>query len=218
MRIGSTNPRSKSALRWLLRERILVLDGAMGTHDPGATSSARPTSAASASRDHPRELKGNNDLLSLTRPDVIRAIHDAYLDAGADIIETNTFNGDVDRAGRLRARGRSSTSMNVAAARMAREAADASTAQARRAAALRRRRHRPDQPHAVDLAARSTIRRSAPSPSTRCARAYAEQVRGLLDGGVDVLLAETIFDTLNLKACLFAIEEVFAERRAARCR
>ena len=141
-----------AALKHEAKERILILDGAMGTMiqryklDEAGYRGER-------FKDHEPRLKGNNDLLVLTQPDIIREIHDAYLEAGADILETNTFNAQ--------AIARPTTvcedlryEMNVAAAKLAREAADAWTAKTPRQAALRRRRHRPDQPHRLDLARR----------------------------------------------------------------
>jgi 5-methyltetrahydrofolate--homocysteine methyltransferase len=190
-------------LRGLLDERIIVLDGAMGTMIQGYAldeSDYRGDRFA----DHPTPLKGNNDLLVLTRPDVVRAIHEAYLEAGADLVETNTFNAtSVVQADY----GLSPLAyeINVAAARLAREAADAWTARAS------------DRPRFVAGAigpANKTLSISpkVDDPAYRAisfdalADAYQEQVAGLVDGGADVLLVETVFDTLNCKAALVAIQ------------
>lgn len=161
-------------------------------------------------QNHPRDLKGNNDLLCLTRPDVVEAIHRAYLDAGADIIETNTFNStsisqaDYDTSDLA-------YEINVAAAQIARRAADDFTANS------------PDKPRFVAGALGPLSKTLSLSPDVNnpgyraltfdeAREAYAEQTRGLLDGGAHILLVETIFDTLNCKAALFAIDEVFEEK------
>ncbi|MGZ3441694.1 MAG: homocysteine S-methyltransferase family protein, partial [Polyangia bacterium] len=197
------------ALRALMHERILVLDGAMGTQIQ-AHKLGEADFRGERFKDHPRELKGNSDLLVLTRPDVIRSIHDAYLDAGADVIETNTFTATSIAQADY---GLESAvyDINVAAARIAREAADAS------AQKTGRRRF---VAGAIGPTNRTlSISPQVNDPSFRAVTfdelraSYAEQVRGLLDGGVDLILAETVFDTLNLKACLFAIDEAFVERK-----
>ena len=154
------------------------------------------------------DLKGDNDLLCLTRPEAIRAIHDAYLEAGADILETNTFNATriAQKDYQLEA---VVPELNRAAARIARQAADAAST--------------PERPRFVAGALGPTnvtlsLSPDVADPAFRAAtydelrEAYVEQVEGLLDGGVDLLLAETIFDTLNAKACLHAIDEVFEAR------
>jgi 5-methyltetrahydrofolate--homocysteine methyltransferase len=165
--------------------------------------------AACGLHDHPRDLKGDNDLLVLTRPDVIRAIHDDFLEAGADIIETNTFNAtsiaqaDYGLESRVR-------EINLAAARLARERADAWTAKT------------PDKPRFVAGALGPTNRTATISPDVNdpgfrnvsydeLVAAYTEAIDGLVEGGVDLLLVETVFDTLNAKAALFAIEQYFDE-------
>jgi len=199
-------------LEAILRERILILDGAMGTmvQRHGLTEGDfRGQRFAS----HTRDLKGNNDLLVLTRPDVISGIHHAYLEAGADIIETSTFNATAIAQADY---GLEAIvyELNVAAAALARDAAAAWTAKT------------PGKPRFVAGAIGPTNRTLSLSPDVnnpafravtfaQVRDAYAEQVRGLLDGGCDVLLVETIFDTLNAKAALVAIEEIF-ERRGAR--
>ncbi len=204
------------ALPALLAQRIAILDGAMGTMtqrfklteaDFRGTTPAAPAGVGERFRDHPKDLKNNGDLLSITRPDVIRDIHEGYLAAGADIIETNTFGanalaqGDYDLAHLAR-------EMNVASARLAREAADKFST--------------PDRPRFVAGALGPTPRTASISPDVndpgarnvdfeQLRAAYHEQVEGLIEGGADLLLVETIFDTLNAKAALFAIEEVFAQ-------
>ncbi len=192
------------ALPGLLAQRIAILDGAMGT----MIQRFRLTEADYRGQrfaSHPKDLKNNSDLLVLTRPDVIRDIHEGYLAAGADIIETNTFGAnalaqdDYDLAAFAR-------EMNVAAARLAREAADKFTT--------------PDKPRFVAGALGPTPRTASISPDVndpgarnvdfeQLRAAYREQVEGLVEGGVDLLLVETIFDTLNAKAALFAIDEYF---------
>jgi len=189
--------------------RILVLDGAMGSliqrHRLGEADFR-----GERFRDHPRDLQGDNELLVLTRPDVIEEIHRAYLEAGADLIETNTFSANrVSQADYgLEALCHE---LNLAAARLARRAADDYSART------------PEQPRFVAGAIGPTNRTLSISPDvndpsfrnltfSELRDAYAEQTRGLLEGGVDLLLIETIFDTLNAKAAIFAIEEVFAER------
>ena len=192
------------ALPALLAQRIVILDGAMGT----MIQRFRLTEAhyrGDRFRDHPRDLKNNGELLSLTRPSVIRDIHEGYLAAGADIIETNTF-GATRIAQDDYALGDLAAEMNRASARLAREAADKFST--------------PDQPRFVAGALGPTPRTASISPDVNdpAARnvdfeqlraAYYEQVEALVEGGVDLLLIETIFDTLNAKAALFAIDEYF---------
>ncbi len=195
-----------ATLRELLRRRILVLDGAMGTmiqrHRLGEAD-FRGTRFA----DHPQDLKGDNEVLCLTRPDVIAGIHDAYLEAGADLIETNSFSSTAIAQADYRLEP-VVYELNVAAARLARAAADAWTART------------PDRPRFVAGALGPTNRTLSISPDVndptfravtfdQVRGAYAEQTRALLEGGVDLLLLETIFDTLNAKAALVGIEEVF---------
>ncbi|ARA94579.1 methionine synthase [Rhodothermaceae bacterium RA] len=199
-------------LRRLLAQRILVLDGAMGTMiQQHALDEAAFRGARFA--DHPHELKGNNDLLALTQPAIIRDIHRAYLEAGADIVETNTFSATAIAQADYHLES-VVYDLNVAAARLAREAADEYT------------RRTPDRPRFVAGAIGPTNRTLSISPDVNdpgfravtfdeVAAAYAEQVHGLLDGGVDLLLVETVFDTLNCKAALYAIQEVFRARQTA---
>jgi 5-methyltetrahydrofolate--homocysteine methyltransferase len=195
----------------LLDRRILLLDGAMGT----MIQRYKLTDAdfrGERFKDHPKDLKGNSDLLVLTRPDVIGAIHREYLAAGADIIETNTFTstaiGQADYGLEALA-----FELNLAGARVAREAADEWTAKT------------PDRRRFVAGSIGPMNRTLSISPDVNnpafrgmtfdeARAAYEDQVRGLLGGGVDLLLVETIFDTLNSKAAIAAIEQVFEERGA----
>ncbi len=199
-------PDRSAELRTLLAQRILILDGAMGTMvQKRGLGEADYRGARFV--DHHIDLKGNNDLLCLKRPDVIGAIHAEYLAAGADIIETNSFNatrvsqaeyGLEDLAFEL----------NVAAARLARETAD--------------RFSTPDKPRFVAGVLGPTSRTASLSPDVNDPGArnvtfdalvadYVEAARGLTEGGADILLVETVFDTLNAKAALFAIERYFDE-------
>ena len=193
----------------LLRERILILDGAMGTMIQArrlAESDYRGA-AACGLLNHPHDLKGDNDLLVLTHPDIVAAIHDEFLAAGADIIETNTFNATrIAQADyKLESRVRD---INLAAARIARERADAWAART------------PDKPRFVAGALGPTNRTATISPDVNdpgfrnvsyddLVTAYGEAVGALVEGGVDLLLVETVFDTLNAKAALFAIDSYF---------
>ena len=195
-----------AALAALLPQRIVIIDGAMGT----MIQRFKLTEAdyrGERFKDHPKDLKGNNELLQFTRPDVIRSIHEQYLAAGADIIETNTFGAtaiaqeDYDLAPLAR-------EMNVAAARIAREAADKYST--------------PEKPRFVAGAVGPTPRTASISPDVNdpgarnvsfdeLRAAYREQAEGLLEGGCDLFLVETIFDTLNAKAALFALDELMEE-------
>jgi 5-methyltetrahydrofolate--homocysteine methyltransferase len=196
-------------LRRQLDERILILDGAMGTMVQGYRL-GEADYRGERFRDWPRDLKGNNDLLVLTQPAIIREIHGQYLEAGADLIETNTFNAQRIS---LADYGMEELAyeLNLAAAKLAREAADAWTAQT------------PAQPRFVAGALGPTNRTASISPDVNdpAARnvsfdelvtAYLEQARGLTDGGADLLLIETVFDTLNAKAAIFACQTLFEER------
>jgi len=199
---------TERTLRELLAHRILILDGAMGTMIQRCKLSEAEFRGARFA-DHPVDVRGNNELLLLTRPEVVREIHDAYLAAGADIISTNTFGGTSIAQHDYRM-GHLAYEMNIAAARIAREAAQRfSTA---------------DKPRFVAGALGPTPKTASISPDVNdpgarnvtfdeLAQSYGEQARGLLDGGADILLVETIFDTLNAKAAIFAIEAEF-ERRA----
>lgn len=192
-----------------LKEKILILDGAMGTMIQRYTL-AEDDFRTPALKDHPKSLKGNNDLLSLSHPEIIKAIHKEYLEAGADIIETNTFSGTSIAQADYEL-SHLAYQINYQSAKIAKEAADEFTAKD------------PAKPRFVAGAMGPTNRTASISPDVndpgyrainfdQLAEAYAEQVRGLLDGGVDILLVETIFDTLNAKAALFAIQEVYEER------
>jgi 5-methyltetrahydrofolate--homocysteine methyltransferase len=194
------------ALPGLLAQRILVLDGAMGTMIQRFKLSEADFRGERL-KDHPKDLKNNSDLLVLTRPDVVRDIHEGYLAAGADIIETNTF-GASAIAQEDYGLAHLAREMNLAAAKLAREAADKFST--------------PDKPRFVAGALGPTPRTASISPDVndpgarnvdfeQLRAAYHEQVVALIEGGVDLLLVETIFDTLNAKAALFAIDEVFAE-------
>ncbi len=203
---------SNHVLEQALRERILVLDGAMGTMLQSYKLQEADYRGERFAR-HMHDLKGNNDLLCLTRPDIVEAIHRAYLEAGADIIETNSFNAQrISQADY----GLETLAyeLNFAAAQCARRAVDAFL------------QDNPQRPRFVAGAIGPTNKTASISPDVNdpgargttfdeLVAAYAEQVDGLLDGGVDILLPETTFDTLNLKAALFAIEDVF-ERRGQR--
>lgn len=161
-------------------------------------------------KDHPKSLKGNNDLLSLSRPDIIKAIHQEYLDAGADIIETNTFSGTTI-AQEDYGLSHLAYQINFQSAKLARDVADEFTVKD------------PSKPRFVAGAVGPTNRTASISPDVndpgyraitfdQLAEAYSEQIRGLLDGGSDIILIETIFDTLNAKAALYAVQEVYEER------
>jgi len=196
----------------LLKRRIVILDGAMGTMIQGyrlAESDYRGERFA----EHPSDLKGNNDLLVLTQPQIIRDIHAKYLGAGADVIETNTFNATAVAQSDYRLESLVHE-LNFEAARLARAVADDYSTRDR------------ERPRFVAGALGPTNRTASISPDVNDpgARAitfdelvacYSEAVHGLVEGGVDLLLIETIFDTLNAKAAIFAIEEYF-ERRALR--
>jgi 5-methyltetrahydrofolate--homocysteine methyltransferase len=196
-----------ASLPGLLSQRIVIIDGAMGT----MIQRHHLTEAdfrGERFADHGKDLKGNNDLLVLTRPDVIGQIHDAYLAAGADIIETNTF-GATSIAQEDYGLGSIAREMNEAAARVARAAADRfSTPEHRRlvAGALGPTpRTASISPDVNDPGARNTS-------FDQLRDAYREQAEGLLDGGCDLFLVETIFDTLNAKAAIFALDELMEAR------
>ncbi len=197
------------ALERILSERHLVLDGAMGTMIQ-TYALAEKDFRGEAYANHPRELRGCNDLLAVTKPEVIKAIHRAFLLAGADMIETNTFNSTSVAMADYGLEN-DCYAINLAAAKLAREAADEVT----RETGVRR---------FVAGAIGPTNRTASMSPDVNnpafravsfdeLERAYYEQAGALMDGGVDVLLPETIFDTLNSKAALAAIERLFTERQ-----
>ena len=202
------------ALPGILQQRIAILDGAMGTMIQRFKLSeaqyrgegySGPGSVGTRFADFPKDVKGNNELLSLTRPDIIRDIHEGYLAAGADMVETNTFGAttiaqaDYDMADLA-------VDMNRASAQIARAACDKFST--------------PDKPRFALGALGPTPKTASISPDVNdpgarnvnfeeLRQAYFEQVQALVEGGVDALLLETIFDTLNAKAALFAIDEYF---------
>jgi 5-methyltetrahydrofolate--homocysteine methyltransferase len=197
-----------AALKAAARERILIIDGAMGTmiqRHRLDEAGYRGTRYA----DWPRDIKGNNDLLVLTQPEIIRDIHAAYFEAGADIVETNTFNAQRISMADY-GMEELSYEINVAAARLAREAADAAETK------------EPGRPRVVAGAIGPTNRTASISPDVNnpgfrnvlfdeLVDAYSEQTRGLIEGGADVILIETVFDTLNAKAAGFAVLKTFDE-------
>ncbi|MEA2625239.1 MAG: 5-methyltetrahydrofolate--homocysteine methyltransferase, partial [Candidatus Binatota bacterium] len=196
-------------LEKLLAERILVIDGAMGTMIQQLGLSEEDF-RGERFRDHPQDLKGDNDLLSLTQPAVIEGIHRAFLDAGADVIETNTFNSTRVSQADYRLEDHV-YEINLAAAQLAAKVAREVTAED---SARPRFVAGSMGPTSKTL----SMSRDVEHPERRDVTfvqmkdAYAEQARGLIDGGADILLPETTFDTLNLKAAIFAIEEVFQEK------
>lgn len=192
----------------LLRERILVLDGAMGTMIQRHTLT-EDDFRGERFADWKSELKGNNDLLSLTKPDIIQGIHEEYLAAGADIIETNTFSTTSIAQADYHME-ELAYELSLESAKIARRAADKITAQ------------NPDKPRFVAGAMGPTNKTASISPDVsrpeyraitfdQLAAAFKEQARGLVDGGADVLLCETIIDTLNAKAAVYGIMELFDE-------
>ncbi|MGM1199961.1 homocysteine S-methyltransferase family protein, partial [Klebsiella pneumoniae] len=172
-----------------LKERILVLDGGMGTMIQGYRLSEQDFRGERFA-DWPCDLKGNNDLLVLSKPEVIREIHDAYFEAGADIIEMESLSAEI----------------NFAAAKLARASADAWTART------------PEKPRYVAGVLGPTNRTASISPDVndpafrnitfdQLVAAYRESTRALVEGGVDLILIETVFDTLNAKAAIYAVKE-----------
>lgn len=195
-------------LRTLLQQHILILDGAMGTmiqrHNLGEADYR-----GSRFAEHPHDVKGNNDLLLLTSPEIIRGIHAEYLAAGADIIETNTFNATAISQADYHLEA-IVYELNFAGARIAREVCDEYTAQ------------NPSKPRFVAGVLGPTSRTASISPNVNdpsfrnvnfmeLVNTYTTAIQGLVDGGADILLVETVFDTLNAKAALFAISEFFAQ-------
>ena len=192
----------------ILQNKILLLDGPMGTMIQSYGLQEKDFRGKEFI-DHPSDLKGNNDILSLVRPDIITEIHLAYLNAGADLIETNTFNStsisqeDYGLQHRV-------YDINVAAARIAKEACELVT------------KENPKKPRFVCGAIGPTNRTASMSPDVSkpdfrnidydaLVNSYREQAKGLIDGGVDILLIETVFDTLNCRAALFAIQELMED-------
>jgi 5-methyltetrahydrofolate--homocysteine methyltransferase len=192
-----------------LKKRILIIDGAMGTMIQ-RHKLQEADYRGQRFKDWHTDVKGNNDLLSITQPQIVTGIHEAYLEAGADIIETNTFSStsiaqaDYDMQSLA-------YELNVAAAKCARAAADKYTAKD------------PSKPRFVAGAIGPLNKTLSLSPDVNnpgyraitfdeVAAAYTEQIKGLVDGGVDILLIETIFDTLNAKAAIYAIKKFFREK------
>ncbi len=213
------HPARVAALTTALAERILLLDGAMGTMlqahrlDEDGYRGARFAHACAHEHGHAGcDLKGNNDLLSLTQPEIVRGVHRAYLEAGADLIETNTFNATAIAQADY-AMEAMVYELNREGARLARLECDAMTAKT------------PDRPRFVVGVLGPTNRTASISPDVNnpgfrnvdfdaLVAAYREATEGLIDGGSDTIMVETIFDTLNAKAALAAIEDVFVARGA----
>jgi 5-methyltetrahydrofolate--homocysteine methyltransferase len=198
-----------SGIHKAIKERILILDGAMGTMLQRYNFSEEDF-RGERFKEFPHPLKGNNDLLSLTQPKAIQEVHRQYFEAGADIVETNTFSGTTIGMADYHLE-ELVYELNYESARLAREIADEFTAK------------NPDKPRFVAGSIGPTNRTASMSPDVNdpgfravtfdeLRIAYKQQVEALIDGGSDILLVETIFDTLNAKAALFAIEEVKEER------
>lgn len=196
----------------IARERILILDGAMGTMIQ-RYGLQEEDFRGERFKNHPYPLKGNNDLLSITRPDIIKEIHRQYFEAGADIVETNTFSGTTIAQADYHLED-AVYDINYQSARIAREVADEITAR------------EPHKPRFVAGAIGPTNRTCSISPDVNdpgfravtfdeLVKAYYEQAKALIDGGADILLVETIFDTLNAKAALFAIQTLFEDTGTA---
>ena len=223
MQLPWLNPRRTQALLDALAQRILIIDGAMGTmlqtykldeagYRGGRFCDGRDAHALHEHHGPGCDLKGNNDLLSLTQPDIIKAVHAAYLDAGADMVETNTFNSTTISQADYHLE-HLAFELNKEGARLARACCDAAEARD------------PSRPRFVIGVLGPTSRTASISPDVNnpgfrnvtfeeLATAYADATKGLLDGGADVLMVETIFDTLNAKAALYAIAQEFARRGA----
>lgn len=193
-----------------LQERILVLDGAMGTMLQ-AYKFTESDFRGERFKDYPTSLQGNNDLLSITQPHAIKAVHAKYFEAGADIVETNTFSGTTIAMADYQMENLV-YELNFQSAKIAREVADEFTAR------------EPHKPRFIAGSIGPTNKTASMSPEVNdpgfravtfndLRIAYKQQVEALLDGGADLLLVETVFDTLNAKAALFAIEEVKDERK-----
>ncbi|WP_266182662.1 homocysteine S-methyltransferase family protein [Dyella humicola] len=214
------HPERVALLERLLRERILIIDGGMGTmlqrHELDETAFRGERFEAghdsAHAHDHPGscDLKGNNDLLTLTNPDIIRGVHEAYLEAGADLVETNTFNSTRISQADYHLE-HLAYELNLEGARLARAACDAIEAKT------------PDKPRFVIGVLGPTSRTASLSPDVNdpgfrnvtfeeLALNYTEAASGLIEGGADIVMVETIFDTLNAKAALFAVSELFHQR------
>lgn len=198
----------RKTIQEALQERILIIDGAMGTMIQRHKLEEKDY-RGERFKDWASDVKGNNDLLCLTQPDIIEGIHRQYLDAGADIIETNTFNSQAISLADYHMEALA-YELNVAAAQIAKKAAADYTAR------------NPEKPRFVAGAIGPMSKTLSLSPDVNnpgfrsvtfdeVSAAYYEQVRGLVDGGADVLLIETIFDTLNAKAAIFAIKKYFRD-------
>jgi 5-methyltetrahydrofolate--homocysteine methyltransferase len=192
----------------ILKERIMVIDGAMGTMIQRHKLEEKDF-RGERFKDHPYPLKGNNDLLSITRPDIIKDIHRQYFEAGADIIETNTFSGTSIAQADYHLQS-IVYELNYQSAKIAREVADEFT------------KKEPHKPRFVAGSMGPTNKTASLSPDVNnpgyraitfdeLVVAYKEQAKGLIDGGSDMLLLETVIDTLNVKAALFGIQELFDE-------
>ncbi len=216
------HPDRVALLEQALRQRILILDGGMGTMlqahelDEGGFRGERfehGHDGHAHAHDHPGcDLRGNNDLLTLTQPQIIRGVHDAYLEAGADLVETNTFNSTRISQADYKLQ-HLAQELNREGAALARAACDAMTAKT------------PEKPRFVIGVLGPTSRTASLSPDVNdpgfrnvtfeeLAENYTESANGLIDGGADVIMVETIFDTLNAKAALFALSELFHQRGA----
>ncbi len=197
-------------LRDILKERILVLDGAMGTMIQRYRLTEEDFRGEKF-KDHPHDLMGNNDLLSLTRPEIIKEIHKAYLEAGADLIETNTFSGTAIAQADYKT-GHLAYDINFAAAKIAKEAAEEYS------------QKDPSKPRFVAGALGPTNKTATLSPDVndpgyraitfdQLVEAYGEQAKALIEGGADILLIETVFDTLNCKAAIYAVQEYCSKKQ-----
>ncbi|HEY0199942.1 MAG TPA: homocysteine S-methyltransferase family protein [Rhodanobacter sp.] len=215
------HPDRVSLLEQALRQRILILDGGMGTmlqahelDESGFRGERFEHGHDGHAHDHAGtcDLKGNNDLLTLTKPEIIRGVHDAYLEAGADLVETNTFNSTRISQADYKLQ-HLAYELNLEGARLARAACDAMTVRT------------PDKPRFVIGVLGPTSRTASLSPDVNdpgfrnvtfeeLAENYTESANGLIDGGADVIMVETILDTLNAKAALFALSELFHQRGA----
>lgn len=200
---------SKATIEKILSERIMIIDGAMGTMIQ-TYKLTEEDYRGERFKDFPHSIKGNNDLLVLTRPDVVAAIHKEFLEAGADIIETNTFNAQAISMADYHMEDLV-YEINFEAAKIAKQVAAEVTAT------------NPDKPRFVAGAIGPTTKTASLSPDVNnpgyravtfndLVQAYSKQINALLDGGVDLLLVETIFDTLNAKAALFAVNTIKDER------
>ena len=203
------NPESNHPIYEILKSRILLLDGAMGTMIQRYKLTEEDFRGEQF-KNHPTDLQGCNDLLSITQPQIIQEIHEAYFEAGADIVETNTFNGTSISMADYQMEPMT-YAINKASAEIAKKAAEKFT------------RLSPDKPRFVAGALGPTNKTASMSPDVnnpgfravsfdQLVEAYQEQAEGLMDGGADLLLIETIFDTLNAKAAMFAVENAFEKK------